>query len=222
MTKKLLLIATSKASKKFLSTISTFRGNTSTAFQPLLLHPFDNTDKILFVHKKYDSPLSITLSKSTLTFTRTFDGELLDTYEYELTYEPGRIDVDLNPIHFTVIEDMGLREMNVVVDFFACSSRKVCLSGVKYVLSVKKTETGYLFTYEDLSGQLVGPSFELKEKRHWHCENELWERATTVFKEKRVKNVSTNEMKDVVGTLHMEKQDLADIQIKKPRRVRNN
>lgn len=220
MQKKLLLILTSKKCKPFFQYLQSIRTNTSIAFQHPF-HPFDNPDKITHIHKKHDTSLSIMLNKNKLTFTRTFDGELLDTFEYELIFTSGKYEIDHNPIHYTIMESFGENETNMFTDFFTCSSRKVALEGIKYVFVIKKTENGFVISYEDFNGKKQGPEIELKEMRKWKCKNELWERATEVETEKKIKNVAVNEMKDVIGTLHMEKQDLREIQIKKQRRVKN-
>lgn len=219
MLKKLLLISTSKSSKPFFNYISCLRSSTTTAFHPSL-QPFDNTDKIEYLHKKHNTSLSLTTNKNILTFTRTYDNQLLDTFEFILNFIPKSYSIDINPIHYTIMQNINPRLQNLLADFFTCQNNKVAIDGVKYVLNIKMIDNKVNISYEDINGNVVGPNIELIEKRAWQCEKEVWDNAVAVVKDKRIKNVCVDGMRDTIGTLHMEKQDLKEIQIKKARRVK--
>lgn len=62
---------------------------------------------------------------------------------------------------------------------------------------------------------------KLRIEKYWFCDMKIFKNAIKVETDKKEKNVFTNDMGDVMGKIHMEKQELREIVIKKPRKVKN-
>ncbi|EJW04621.1 hypothetical protein EDEG_01173 [Edhazardia aedis USNM 41457] len=140
------------------------------------------------------------------------------------------------------------RLKNLLTDIFGQKTQSVSLDNIKYTLTIENITTDKSINNEEndtndnfdtnhtggseinstslkislkkLDQHLssIGPEMLLKVCRSWYCSYDLYKKSIKRNVEAKVKNVSVNEMLDTVGTVHIEKQDLKDIQLKKRKR----
>lgn len=121
---------------------------------------------------------------------------------------------------------------NLMIDFFRGPIlTQVSLKGLDHVISFTASETGvlYLRTYmielrksgtrvPRVELQECGPSMDLSLRRTRYGQDDVRKQACRVptqSKPKKVKNISHDTMHNTVGRIHMEKQDLDNLQIRK-------
>ncbi|KAI9173246.1 rRNA-binding ribosome biosynthesis protein rpf2 [Blastocladiella emersonii ATCC 22665] len=177
-----------------------------------------------------------------LTFVRMFDHQVLDMYEFGIEAFVSLHDIDTPKCGIGMKPCMlfqgdwessdELRNMqNLFVDFFRGEPvSKVNLAGLEYCIALThlagKIHLRVYTTHLKKSGQKLprielvemGPRMDLVPRRVRDPVPELWKHALRVPKElkpKKVKNVATNAFGDKVGTIHMHKQDVTQIQTRK-------
>ncbi|ORZ40715.1 ribosome production factor 2 [Catenaria anguillulae PL171] len=177
-----------------------------------------------------------------LTFVRMFDYQVLDMYEFGIENFVSLHDLDTPKCAIGMKPSIlfqgdwesttELRNMsNLFLDFFRGEEvSKVNLAGLEYCISLTHLNgTIHLRVYTvhlKKSGQKLprielvemGPRMDLVPRRHQDPVAELWKQATKVpreIKPKKTKNVETDVFGDKFGQLHMQKQDLRGVQVRK-------
>lgn len=138
-------------------------------------------------------------SKSTKDFTNTIAPELYAKY-------------------VTVLVDIVDKKIqNLFIDIFGQHTQKIDVSSIRYSLIIHQSGSKYTFKFARVltNGDIVdiGPLLQLEFINQYHNE-ELFAEALLKIKSKD-KNISKNDLKDTVGKVHTEKQDLKSIKLKK-------
>ncbi|KAM0685754.1 rRNA-binding ribosome biosynthesis protein rpf2 [Conglomerata obtusa] len=208
--KPLLLLSVCKASKSLLSPLTHLHPNVTS------MHL---TSPILEKMASHNLPLSIAATIKTLVITRTFNNEHIDTHEFSIVSSSPLINFELNSRYITALIGLEGRLENAFIDLFACKGREAIVDSLTYVLVIECRDSTYIISLERDGKKCYELVLELV--RADLCDDDFYKQACERKREKKVKNVSKSEMGDVVGKLHLEKQDLKEIQIKKPRRVKH-
>lgn len=221
--KKILCLA--KSPTKPIRELLTIRGDFTMLEECNL--DYEKTCKFM---KKKKCALSIECNGDRLTITRSFDALPLERVEFRIQKALSSADFSTVPAelfskYFVVCQNMENKRMeNLFVDLFSQSSTKVNLDAVRYAWIINEAQTDskvltvkYVRVMNDFSVEDIGPYFELLPAGEFFCGDELYEKAFSQQKVKKQKNVSKNVFKDKVGKLHIERQDLNDINHKKSR-----
>ncbi|UYI27506.1 ribosome production factor 2 [Encephalitozoon cuniculi] len=189
--------------------------------------PSGSVEKIEKLMKKKRSGLFLSVTKERhLVIGRAFNDELIDMVEFKINRYLSVSDFEcagpeLHMKYFVVLQNINNSRLeNLVVDFFNMKSSKVCLESVRYSWVFARTEEGYVLKYvrvlKDLSVEDCGPLLEMELVRSYHCSDELYKKSLGEPSKPR-KNTAKNLFSDRIGTLHIDKQDLRDIRLKKSR-----
>lgn len=89
------------------------------------------------------------------------------------------------------------------------------------IVDVKDKKIVFEMTIDSLDSSETHLLSKIRLEKFWFCRAKTFKNAVRFETEKKEKNVFTNEMGDVVGKIHIEKQELREINIKKPRKVKN-
>lgn len=178
-----------------------------------------------------------------LTLGRLFNGHVLDMVEMAIEQmkrvQDSGCGLGQKPLFVFNGEPFETSEeykviKNMILDFYRGETiDKVCLTGLDHVISVSADSAlpGKLFfrTYKVLlkkSGTRVprieleemGPSLDMNIDRVRLADSETLREATRQpkeLKQRKVKNISRDEMGDKFGRVHMDKQDLTKLQTRK-------
>ncbi|AFN82889.1 hypothetical protein EROM_041230 [Encephalitozoon romaleae SJ-2008] len=221
--KTLLSVICSDKGEKIQREIGVIRGDTVHIHEKV--NPFDCAEQIEKLMKKKKSGMFISITKdSLLVIGRTFNDEIIDMVEFKINRYLSVTDFEcvgpeLHMKYFVVLQNINNKRLeNLIVDFFNKKSSKVCLEGIRYSWVFTKTEDGYVLKYvrvlKDLNVEDCGPLLEMELVRSYHCSDELYKKALDEPKKPK-KNISKNLFNDKIGTLHIDKQDLRDIRLKK-------
>ncbi|KAF7683111.1 Ribosome production factor 2 like protein [Astathelohania contejeani] len=223
MRKKALALITDKTSTKYLSPIITIRGDaTKKQFKN---NPFDSLEEIEKILPTRGCSLVVSAyhssSKPYLMMARSFNNEIIDSIEFEILNFSGfaSIGPELCVKYFICLQNLTNKRLcNLLVDFFNMRAVEVNLDAIKYCWSVCEIENCIFMKYVRINKGKVeecGPSYRLKVSRIYSCSEELYEKACGPILKKKEKNVSKNVFNDRIGTVHMERQDLRDLRLRK-------
>lgn len=219
-TKNILLLTQQKICKKFLCSLSSLLANTS--FGHIVTNNiFDNLAPVKHKLTKSNASIFIAYNKDILTIGRTHNDEFIDVLEFTVQNYTNLIDYELNARYFLVfIGENDKRVENLFIDIFGYKGKEIAISEVKNMLVIQKNDEKYNFVLKNAEKVLF--EFNITLNKKWHCEEDVFENACCVVKKKKQKNIDKNDMGDVIGKLHMEKQDLKELQLKKARKVKHN
>lgn len=223
------VLCLSRAIPKPLKELLTIRGDFTALEEGL--DSFADYEKTCRLMKKKKCALSVASTKDHLVLTRAYDYQPLEILKFRIAKCLSSADfspapAELHSKYFVVCQQIeNKRVENLFVDFFSQSSTKVNIDSVKYawVVSQSGSQHERVFTLKyvrvlnDLSVEDIGPCFELVLEKEFYCGDELHEKAFAHNKPRRQKNVAKNAFKDAVGRLHIDRQDLNDINLKKSR-----
>ncbi len=190
---------------------------------------FIEYERSLKLMKKKKCALSVSNTKDSFVFIRSYDHQPLEILKFKIIKSLSSSDFSTIPAefyskYFILCQNIENKRIeNFFIDFFSQSSTKVNISGVKYAWVIAADSEGKVFTLKyvrvlnDFSVEDIGPLFEMKLEKEFYCGDDLYEKAYVSDKEKKQKNVSKNVFKDKIGKLHIDKQDLNDINHKKSR-----
>lgn len=195
------------------------------------MNPFDSTELVERLMKKKKAALFINVTKDQrLVMGRTFNDEVIDMVEFTIdSYRSvssfGCAGPELHAKYYVILQNINDSRMeNLIVDLFNMKSAKVCLESIRYAWVFAKSEVGYVLKYvrilRDLSVEDCGPMFEMALARSYHCDEELYKKAIDEPVRSR-KGVKTNEFRDKVGKIHVDKQDLRDVRLRRTRGYKN-
>lgn len=201
------------------------RGDTTTRRDAAA--PFDRPDLALKIMKKNAAALLIVPTAETLTIGRAFNNEFIDLIRFKIleakgTAEFPAVPAQSNVRYATLIQGVAdPRLANLVVDTLSQQSNAVCLAGLRYAWVFAEEPSRFVLKYvrirPDASIETVGPFFSLALDKAYHCGEELWAQALAppAAPLKRRKNISKSALKETIGKIHIDKQDLRDIRLRK-------
>lgn len=203
------------------------------------IYPFEKFETMQKILGKHDSNLYCFGSHSkkrpsNLVIGRTFDNELLDMFEFNLVDYKSLKDFPANTAHagFKPVilfqgelfetEEKFVRLKNLLLDFFGGgSTNKVDSRSLDraLVFSITDQETILMKQYQirlPFSTTEIGPSAELKLRRLELADDKKFRAACKQQKKpKKVKNVTTNPLREKRGRVHVQQQDIKTIALKK-------
>lgn len=229
-TRKNVLCLT-KSIPKALKELLTIRGDFTTLDESI--DAFSDYEKALKLMKKKKSVISVTHNKNTLVFIRSFDYQPLEILKFTILNALSSTDFNSIPAeffskYFIISQNIENKRIeNFFIDFFSQRTVKIDIESVKYawiISSSSKVEYNlkYVRVLNDFSVEDIGPSFDLKLEKEFYCGDEIYSKAFSQDKPVKQKNVSKNVFKDTVGKLHIDRQDLNDINLKKSRAYKTN
>lgn len=228
--KTLLCIAkkTPKSVQEFLN----IRGDSVTVKEDF--DCYKDSDKSLKIMKKKKSALFIHPSNSNqnIILGRSFDNQFLDLINFKLIKSLSSADfptvaAEVSVKYFLLFQNIkNERLQNFFTDLLCQKSYEINLSGVKYAWIINQNNNiitlKFVRVMKDYSVEDIGPYFELEIESEFYCGEDLWKLALDVKKGKKVKNVEKNVFKDKIGKIHIDRQDLHDIKLKKSRGYKEN
>ncbi|CAG8541443.1 5842_t:CDS:2 [Diversispora eburnea] len=179
-----------------------------------------------------------------LVFVRMFDGQVLDMIEVGIEksipikdFKTRKCSIDVKPLFIfngELFESSQIHKTfkNMLLDVYRGKTVKsIDLKGLEHVISVTAVSNNKIYfrvyivqmTKSDqktprIELEEMGPSYNFVLKRTKFAKEEVYKQATKVprtLKPKKEKNVNVNEMGDVVGRIHVGKQDLSKLQTRK-------
>jgi ribosome production factor 2 len=240
--KRFLIISTTKEATGISNEISMIRGDAVKCTMKEKTSFFDSINDLEKIMSKKKCPLfmSTQINKSKemiLTVGRTFNKEIIDMMEFKVdeyknteyfVKECGRVGPEIGVKYFIIFQGLNdPRVENLFLDILNMKSKEICLENVMYAFILSKIGgNAYSLKYARIltNGDLeeVGPSISMECTRMFFCSNELFKKACSVQKPGKTKNVSKNDFNDTIGTVHIGKQDLRDIRLKKGKGFKNN
>ncbi|KAM0674959.1 rRNA-binding ribosome biosynthesis protein rpf2 [Gurleya vavrai] len=214
--KTVCLFSSDKKSKQLLQNFSHILPKV--LFASFSSDAFDNYTPLVSKMIKNNCSLFIANSNSILTFGRIFNNEIIDLVEFKIKSFIPMNDFEINSRFFTALVNTEIRIENLFLDFFAFKGKEIVIEDVKHVLIIEQEDKILNFVLESQKENL---NFSLEIKRTFFCEDNVLRKSCERNKVKKIKNVGRNKMGDVIGKLHIDKQDLREIQLKKARRVKN-
>lgn len=195
-----------------------------------LEEPDSDYEKTCKLMSKKKCALCIESTPNKIVLTRTFDFEPLERIEFRILKSMSSSDFTTVPAelfskYFLICQNVENKRLeNLFIDFFNQPSTKINIDAVRYAWIISERQEDvriitvkYVRVLNDFSVEDVGPFFELEVTKEFFCGDELYEKAFSQHKAKKQKNVKTNVFKDKIGKLHIERQDLNDINHKKSR-----
>ncbi|KAJ3129311.1 rRNA-binding ribosome biosynthesis protein rpf2 [Nowakowskiella sp. JEL0407] len=177
-----------------------------------------------------------------LTLIRMFDYQVLDMLELGIVngvamdnFKSAKCGVGNRPLMVFTGELFNTREeyiklRNLLIDFFRGEvSDGIDLKGIDHVISVVADPTSgvvhfrvYVIQLKKSDSKLprvemeeMGPRLDFVMRRYQFAPNDVMKEALRVVKEKKVKNIQSNDLAQDVGRIHMQKQDLNKLQTRK-------
>mmetsp|Transcript_13627 Transcript_13627/g.25712 ORF Transcript_13627/g.25712 Transcript_13627/m.25712 type:complete len:277 (+) Transcript_13627:285-1115(+) len=203
------------------------------------VYPFEKFETIQKILGKHESNLYIFGSHSkkrpsNLVIGRTFDNESLDMFEFGLVDYKSLRDFPANTAHagfkplilfqgeLFETEEKYVRLKNLLLDFFGGDpAEKVDSRSLDRALVFTITEDETI-TMQQFQIRLpfttteIGPRAELKLRRSELADDKKFRTACKeVKKQKKVKNVTTNALREKRGRVHIQQQDIKTIALKK-------
>lgn len=221
--KTLLSIVSNAEGARIQREIATIRGDAVQISEKI--HPFESTElaEKLMRRKKCALFMNVTKEKH-LVVGRTFNDEIIDMAEFRITAcrLVGDFDCagpELHAKYFVLLQNIGNERLeNLVADLLNMRSMQVCLDNIRHAWVFAGMETGYTLKYvrvlKDFSIEDCGPCLEMELFRSYHCGDELYKTALDA-PGKPKKNVQRNEFNDRVGRIHIDRQDLKDIRLRR-------
>ncbi|KAH9411573.1 hypothetical protein HK407_04g06780 [Ordospora pajunii] len=221
--KTLLSVVSNEEGERIQKEFSTIRGDAVSVRENV--SPFDCVEKIERLMKKKRCGVFFSVTKEKrLVIGRVFNDEMIDIAEFSIDKYMSVSDFEcvspeLHMKYFVVVQNIDdARLENLVVDMLNMKSNKVCLDNIRYCWVFARSEAGYVLKYvrvmKDLSIENCGPLFEMQLIRSHHCDEEVYKKAIDEPGRGR-KNIKKNVFNDKIGTLHINKQDLREVRLKK-------
>jgi len=166
-----------------------------------------------------------------LVLGRIYDGEVLEMIKFRIvsiksSKEFEALSPELNMKYYVLLQGIEDKRMeNFILDFLAQRSHEVDLKGIRYGWIVNSSSSNdYILKYVrvllDNTVEDIGPFFELKLESKYYCDDEVYSKAFDKAPKKKDKNVSKNAFKDTMGKLHIDRQDLRNVNLRKSRGYR--
>ncbi|KAM0681019.1 rRNA-binding ribosome biosynthesis protein rpf2 [Glugoides intestinalis] len=225
-TRKNLLCLT-KSITKPLNELLHLRGDFFTLEESIdALSSYEKACKLM---KKKKCALLLTAVNDSLCIARTYDYQPLEILKFKALKSLSSSDFDTVPAELFAkyaVVCIGLKNKrieNLFVDLFCQKSVKIDIDSVKYSWVISQDEKTAIYTIKfvrilkNSSIEDIGPCFELQLEKEFYCGDDLYEKAFAVAKPKKQKNVTKTAFKETIGKLHIEKQDLKEINLKKGR-----
>lgn len=194
------------------------------------LNPFADYENVIKLMKKKKAVLSVSNYKENMVFMRCFNDQPLEILNFKVLKAMSSSDFDTIPAelfvkYFVLVQNISNPKIeNFFIDLLSQKTLKINLDAVKYAWVINETNGVFTIKFvrilNDNSVQDIGPYFELKLENEFFCGDELYEKAFETIKPVKQKNVSKNVFKDKVGKLHIDKQDLKEVNLKKSRAYR--
>lgn len=189
-------------------------------------------NKTAKIMKKKNAAFFITSVGNThINMGRVYDGEFLELIKFKIhkilsSEDFKSIPAEMFVKYFILLQNIDSPRLeNMFMDLFNQKSIEANLNGIKYAWIISRIDKIYTLKFvrvlNDCSVEDIGPYFELEIENEFFSTDELYNKAFTIEEPKKTKNVEKNVFKDVIGTLHVDKQDLRDIQLKKNRGYKN-
>jgi ribosome production factor 2 len=226
--KALLSIVTNERSREMQREIATIRGDSVELVEHI--NAYTDTDVTERLLRRKQCGLFLSINKEMyLSFGRCFNDEIIDMVEFRISrHRPvsdfGPLGPALHSRYFVLLQNIDNERLaNLVVDLLNKRGNKICLDGVRHAWIFSRTEKRYLLKYvrilNDQSIEDCGPYFELELVRSYHCTEEKYQEALDL--PKKSNKISKNELKDKIGRVYLEKQDLKDVKLRKGKAGRN-
>lgn len=224
------LLSIAKKSPAAIRELLAIRGDAA-----VLKEEFDtyaDADRTLKLMKKKKAALFIShIGESHLVLGRSYDGQFIDLVKFKIQRMLSSSDfqslaAEVHVKYFLLFQGIAdARLENLLADAFHQSSREVDLCGLRYAWIFHQHDRlltlKFVRVLKDMSVADVGPFFELAIEKEYFCGEDLWSAALDVKKVKKVKNTEKNVFKDRIGKVHVDRQDLKDIKLKKNRGRKN-
>lgn len=192
---------------------------------------FKDSDRTIKLMKKKKATLFISSNDKRIIFGRTYDNQIVDMYKFKVNSMKSSADFEGVPAeicvkYFLLVQNVKDKRLeNLMVDMFRQRSYEVDLHGIRYAWILSQNGEIVMLKYvrvlKDYSVEDIGPAFEIEQDKGFGCGEELWEKALNIKKVKKVKNVGKNIFKDKIGKIHIDRQDLKDIKLKKSKGYKN-
>lgn len=215
--KKLLICYDSKATKDIAKSLQLIRPNT------VLIEESKQTkeEESLLAHKM-KCPLFICLKSKKkslevkISFGRNYGESILEYIQFII--ESFTIsDLPLNFGYVKVMCGLNPREENLFGDIFNTFVGSICIDNIDHCLALEdgqQDSENFVFKLYNFKKEEDLVIFNLKRTEQFYCDEDEFIEACGAIQKKR-KNIKENEMLDKIGRIHLEKQDLKEIRLKK-------
>ncbi|KAH9386999.1 ribosome production factor 2 [Nematocida major] len=246
--KKLLVISPSMGSPVTQPLIALFLGIKKDAvkyvdkdgiYQPTTSNASVSNGKLEALMKKLDCSLfayiySNKKGESRVIIGRTYEFQIVDLAQYKVSHEMQSVDILRNTLHVLMVHRDPLSvestSLNLVMDLLRDSiPGAVGLGVVKYGVGLDVTKDRITLDVVEVEASpfrvvpVAGPvHFELMEEHRmgWKQQKEASKQIRQT--EKKVKNVEKGFLNNTLGVLHIEKQDLREVQLSKGKALRGS
>ncbi|TBU09722.1 hypothetical protein CWI39_0046p0010 [Hamiltosporidium magnivora] len=226
---KTLIYCQTNSSDSFLKELVHLRSNTKTiSISKKELHDHLEIQKIISKNK---SSLFITGYKSKnneeiLKIGRLYNNEIIESLDCKILSNKKMKDINYHGpipgviygIFFLGINDERLE--NLFSDIFCQKVKKINREYFNYNLIISKIENNkYVLKLVNINKNLdvidVGPILEFEIINSFMCDDDVFSGFCDLFSRKKTKNIHKDSNKDKIGTLHIQKQDLKNLKIRK-------
>lgn len=184
-----------------------------------------------------------------LVMGRMYDGHLLDMFEFGidrlqnmLSFNGGKKGIASKPVLIFQgdqweNDSLYNNVQNLLLDFFrGYKATSISMAGVDHAICCSIVDSkifirSYTLSYTKsdskvplVSLQDMGPHFDLSLRRHHTASQDLWKTATKKDKSnltKKVKNIAKSSFGDKIGKIHMKKQNLDKMGVRRVGALRN-
>eukprot|EP00866_Antonospora_locustae_P000239 jgi/Antlo1/239/1910 len=161
---------------------------------------------------------------SYISIGRLYDNEIIDYVRFKL--------IDFKPVsffkkspeksckYFLVMKSLSSRMSNLLLDMFSTKMSDICIDHLRYALVLSGKDTCFSLRYTRVSAdglEDVGPRLEMEKMDEYFCDEDMFRKSLGVQECKKQKNVRQDESMRKVGRLHIQRQDLREINLKKSR-----
>ncbi|KAI5169805.1 ribosome production factor 2 [Pancytospora epiphaga] len=219
------LLSIAKKTPKAVTELLGIRGDSMSVSEDFNAHT--DPDRTLKLMKKKKSSFFISMKEggSSLAIGRTYDSQFLELVNFKVLKALSSTDFSAVPAeisvkYFLLFINIGNERLeNMIMDLFSQQTHEVNLRGIRYAWIFSKSGEIYTLKFvrvmNDLSVEDIGPYFELEMETEFYCGDELWKAALGEKKTKKKKNVEKTGLKERIGKVHVDRQDLKDIRLKK-------
>lgn len=221
-----VVLSINRKTPRALQELLDIRGDAASAKDDF--NTYKDIDRTLRLMKKRKASFFVSaVGDGGLAMGRAYDGQILEMVCFKIRSMRSSSDCPTIAPEVCVKYALLLQNIensrleNMMIDFLHQRSHGVDLHGIRYAWIFG--QNGRVFTLrfvrimKDLSVEDVGPCFEVELEQEFYCGDELWEEALDVQRAKKVRNVEKNAFKDKIGRVHIDRQDLKDIKLKKSR-----
>ncbi|KAI5149703.1 ribosome production factor 2 [Enteropsectra breve] len=223
--RKQMLCITKKAPRA-IKELMQIRGDAS--FMKETVDCYSDNQQALKHMKKMDSSLLIShTGEEQLVLGRTFNNEFMELIKFKINVIKSSQDFSTLPPepyvkYFILVQNIKNKFLeNLFIDIFAQKSHEIDIGAIRYAWIINQNEKIFTMKYvrvmNDLSIEDIGPYFEMEIEKEFYCGDVIRTEATDLPSVRKIKNVEKNEFKDTIGKIHIDKQDLKDINLRKNR-----